>query len=41
MKHLNTFSKGLNLDTDRTVYPKESYPFAKNLRMVSEEEHTS
>ena len=32
-KQVNTFSKGMNVDIDRSVLPNTMYPYAKNLRL--------
>ena len=36
-KHINTFTKGLDKDTNVNAYSNESYPHALNLRILSEE----
>ena len=36
MKHINTFNKGLDKDTNVNSYSNQSYPYALNLRILSD-----
>ena len=39
--HVNTFKGGLDLDTDVTAYDNTYYPYALNLRLISDGSNSS
>jgi hypothetical protein len=38
---INTFSKGMNLDTDVAMLPEGQYRYAENIRLLADAESTT